>query len=140
MTEDLLAKAKETQSPEELLTLMRENGSEEFTMENAEALYAQIHTSGELTDEEMEAVTGGSHTKVNGQKYLVVTSGLHCKTGQYELGVTQNEKTGDYYFSKADHITLRFMWQSFSDDNQCGQCSHLSFTKSGTGYCDVSNG
>lgn len=56
---ELLEKAKQTKSAEELLALAKENKIE-MTEEQAKAYYAQLHpTSGEIADEELENVAGG---------------------------------------------------------------------------------
>jgi len=58
LTKELLAKAKETQTAEELLALAKENGME-LTQEEAEKYYAKLHQTGELADEELDNVAGG---------------------------------------------------------------------------------
>ena len=56
---ELLNKAKTTQSPEELLALARENGVN-LTAEEAKAYYGQLNpTTGELSDNELDSVSGG---------------------------------------------------------------------------------
>ncbi len=128
MTEEMIAKAREAQSAEELLQLAKDNGMEEFTMQDAEDLYAQMHASGEMSDEEMENVSGGGCTvKVDGKKYTVVTSGLKCFTGKYD-------GSGEV---RSDHKTTRVMWTMCSGSGCCGFCNHLGITSSGTGYCEV---
>ncbi len=137
MTEKMLAQARKAQSAEELLQLAKDNGMDEFAMEDAEDVYAQMHASGEMSDEEMENVAGGCTTKVDGQKYTVVTSGLKCFTGKWESGF--NGKT----CLRSDNSSLRRTWRgdftsmTFAGDNTCGTCIHLGFTKALTGYCEV---
>ena len=62
MNQELLAKAKEARSVEEILTFARENGIE-LTEEQAEALFARLHSDAcenrELPDEELEKAAGG---------------------------------------------------------------------------------
>lgn len=62
MDEKLLEKAKETKTVEELKTLLSENG---FDMddENAEEFYARIHSDEELSDEELDGLSGGREGK-----------------------------------------------------------------------------
>ena len=56
---ELLEKAKQTKSAEELLALAKENKIE-MTDEQAKAYYAQLHpASGEIADDELENVAGG---------------------------------------------------------------------------------
>ncbi len=132
MTEEMISKAREAQSAEELLQLAKDNGMDDFTMQDAEDVYAQMHASGEMSDEEMQNVSGGGcTTKVDGQKYTVVTSALHCFTGKWESGYD-----GDTCL-RSDNKGLRWFWSgSITGDNTCGTCIHLGF-KSGTGYCEV---
>lgn len=57
--QELFEKAKQTKSVEELLTLAKENGVE-LTEEQARAYHAQVNpTSGELSDDELDNVSGG---------------------------------------------------------------------------------
>lgn len=56
---ELLEKAKQVKSAEELLALAEENGVR-MTREQAEAYYAQMNPkSGELSDDELDNVAGG---------------------------------------------------------------------------------
>ena len=73
-TKELLEKAKSAESAEALLALAKENNYE-MTEEEAEAYFAQMHKSGELSDEELENVSGGGCRK-NG--HLVVTINYGC--------------------------------------------------------------
>ena len=59
MNEEMIAKAKEAKSVEELIALAKENGVE-LTEEDAKAYFAQLNpTKGELSDDELEDVAGG---------------------------------------------------------------------------------
>ena len=58
MNNELLEKAREAKTPEELLQLARENGKE-MTAEEAEAIFKSISGSGEISDEEIENAVGG---------------------------------------------------------------------------------
>ena len=58
LTPELLEKAKQAKSPEELLILAKENG-EELTEDSAKAYFDQLHKTGELTDDELDNVAGG---------------------------------------------------------------------------------
>ncbi len=63
ITPELLEKAKQAKSPEELIALAKENGTE-MTEESAKAYFDQLHKSGELADDELDNVAGGAcHTK-----------------------------------------------------------------------------
>ncbi len=58
MTNELLQKAKECKSAEELLALAKENGIE-MTDEEAEKKFAQLNNEGELSDDELSGAAGG---------------------------------------------------------------------------------
>ena len=55
---ELLQKAKEAKSAEELMTIAKENGVE-LTEEEASEYFARLNVSGELADEELDNVAGG---------------------------------------------------------------------------------
>lgn len=75
--QELLEKAKQTKSAEELLALAKENGME-LTEEQAKAYYTQFHpVSGELSDDELDNVAGGGCHSKDGR--LVVTEGYRCE-------------------------------------------------------------
>ena len=73
---ELLEKAKEAKSAEELVSLAEENGVE-LTEGEAEEYFAQLNKSGELSDEELDNVAGGGCHAKDGR--LVVTAGYTCE-------------------------------------------------------------
>ena len=58
LTKEQLEKAKAAKSVEELLALAKENGME-LTEEEAAKYFAEWHKEGELSDDELENVSGG---------------------------------------------------------------------------------
>lgn len=58
MNSELIQKAKEAKSAEELMELAKENGRE-FTLEQAQEYYDRLHSDGELADDELDNVSGG---------------------------------------------------------------------------------
>ncbi len=75
MEKELIAKARKVKTPEELIALAKENGTE-MTEESAKAYFGQLHpTSGELSDEELDNVSGGGC--YNGDR-LVTTVLNYC--------------------------------------------------------------
>ena len=59
MNKELLAKAKEAKTPQELFALAKENGVE-LTEESAKAYFNKLHPkTGELSDSELDNVSGG---------------------------------------------------------------------------------
>ncbi len=58
MNKDLIIKAKQAKSPEEILALAKENGMK-LTEESAKAYFAKLHKNGEVSDDELDSVSGG---------------------------------------------------------------------------------
>ena len=59
LTKELVAKAKEAKTPEELMALAKENGIG-LTEEETKAYFDRLHPqSGEISDEELDNVSGG---------------------------------------------------------------------------------
>ena len=60
LTPEMIEKAKAAKSAEELLELAKENGVE-MTVDEAATYFAQLNpTSGELSDDDLDAVAGGA--------------------------------------------------------------------------------
>ncbi len=58
LTPELIAKAKAAESAEELLELAKENGVD-ITEDEAKTCFEQLHANAEVSDDELEAVSGG---------------------------------------------------------------------------------
>ena len=141
---ELIEKAKQAKSVEDLLALAKENGVE-MTREEATQYFALLNpTSGELSDEELDNVAGGGcSVKVGGHKYTVVSSGVSCFNGCYENGMFWDCMNAVYIPKKKDNEGLRKLWHGMAQVSEmgackcCGSCYHLEF-KNGTGYCGKS--
>lgn len=59
ITEELLEKIKSVKSAEEMMALAKENGIE-ISAEDAEKYYVQLAKTGELSDDELDNVSGGA--------------------------------------------------------------------------------
>ncbi len=57
-TSELLEKAKLAKSAEELIALAKENGTE-LTEEEANTYFAKLNKNGEISDDELDSVSGG---------------------------------------------------------------------------------
>jgi predicted ribosomally synthesized peptide with nif11-like leader len=57
-TPELIAKAKAAESAEALLALAKENGVD-LTEDEAKTCFEQLHANTEISDDELEAVSGG---------------------------------------------------------------------------------
>ena len=85
LTPELIEKAKEAKTPEELLTLAKENGVE-ITAEEANAYFAQLHKSGEISDDELDSVSGGGKCgTIYHNKRPVITAGNSCNLWRCEV-------------------------------------------------------
>lgn len=73
---EMMLKAKEAKSAEELLALAKEN-SIELTKEDAEVYIKMNGESGELSDNELDGVTGGAAYTIR-DGYLIVTNFHEC--------------------------------------------------------------
>ena len=132
-TPELIEKAKTAKSTEELIALAKENGIE-LTEDKAEEYFERLNRSGELSDEELDNVSGGGcHTKVNGSKYTVVSSGCKCFTGKYEFFC--DIVNGTLILKDGAQNRPR-EWDFFAMDGCCGRCYHLGIKK-GIGYCKL---
>ena len=84
LSEELIAKAKGTKTPEELAALAKES-SIDLTEEEAKAYFEQLHPkTGELSDDELDNVSGGCHTKgglSDDELDNVAGGGCHTKGG-----------------------------------------------------------
>ena len=131
LTPEMIEKAKAAGSAEELLELAKANGVE-MTADEAAAYFAQLNPkSGELDDDDLDAVAGGGCESSTG--HTVVTSGCSCFTGQFEFILTisreefSNLGEKDEYYARTDHLGDRKTWFKFASYGCCGSCRHLEF-------------
>ncbi len=73
---ELIEKAKQAKSPEELIALAKENGAT-LSAEEARACFNQINKTGELNDDELDNVAGGgcsgyASVSIDGHYYKLV--------------------------------------------------------------------
>ena len=116
LTNEQLIKAKECKSAEELLAYANEIGYE-LTEDEAKMYFNDWHKEGELADEELDNVAGGS-TCINGRSYsdedhgwLIVTAGNSC-----------------------DMYTYQDKWALSTDNGTCYNCINLDI-EDGIYYC-----
>ena len=100
MKKELLAKAKNTKTPEELLCLAQENG-EEMTEESAKAYFELLHPkTGKIADEELDNVAGGGCHTDDGREIVTVghgCTGFECKkcgSKNIIIGLIKREVSG----------------------------------------------
>jgi predicted ribosomally synthesized peptide with nif11-like leader len=101
ITPELIAKAKEAKSAEQLLEIAKENGVE-LTEEEAKTYFAQLGASGAVSDDDLDAVAGGSDCPFgNGKTTNVfkpgnkvkVINGTKCSCGS-DIGVVSTAAVG----------------------------------------------
>ncbi len=133
-TPEMIEKAKAAKSAEELLEVAKAGGIE-MTADEAKTYFAQLTPkSGELDDDELDAVAGGG-CKSGSSGRMVVSSGCACFNGQFEH-VCVNPSAGDYTLRRTDNEGLRKTWAewAYGSGGRCGVCYHLEF-EGGTGVC-----
>ena len=126
---ELLKKAREAESPEELLKLAHENGIEDFTDENAKAYFEAMHRSGELADEEIDVSAGGCKkggktvvTHLNRCDEFICKSCGRYMVGTYDGGFAAH---GAYIFGPLD----------CNKDQFCCNCKYFIY-ESGLWLCN----
>ena len=135
-TPEMIARAKQATSVEELLALAKDNHIE-LTEEEANAFFARNEADNrELADDELDNVSGGGCETSDG--HTIVTSEKKCFTGQYSPNYVIYYKGTEWERSEWNNesdMGLRKLWfANCSGANRCGNCIHLEF-KGGTGYC-----
>lgn len=122
---ELLEQAKKAKSAEELMSIAKENGME-LTKEEAEAYFAQLNKSGELSDEELDNVAGGGCHNKDGR--LVVTVWYNCS--DFTCKKCGRKNTGDH-FHIIDGYRTNYM-------QQCQFCKYISY-EGGLWLCNKPN-
>ena len=123
MNEEMIAKAKEAKSVEELIALAKENGVE-LDEESAKAYFDRLHPkTGEVSDDELENVSGGGcHT---GDGRLVVTIQHQCehyqcrRCGKNDFSIWDIEYM-EHHCPEAGNLPFIC---------ECKQCKHMSYEK-----------
>ena len=123
LTPELLEKAKQAKSPEELIALAKEKGTE-MTEESAKAYFEQLHKSGELADDELDNVSGGcGDDEPVDRRMKVSPSDEGCM--YYACGICE-EQAG----------TCRC--RSYAE-SKCGTCLHIRYKGDGSAVCNSKN-
>ncbi len=118
--EELIAKARRANSPEELLALAKENDME-LTEESAEAYFEQFHKSGELSDDELDNVSGGGCYK--GDR-LIVTMKNACD--EYKCANCGKRVRGGRCMNSKNHHCHA---NNRSHAVCCNTCAYCSYEK-----------
>ena len=125
LSSELIAKAKETKTPEELMAFAKENG-EEMTEESAKAYFDLIHPqSGEVSDDELDNVSGGGCHADDGREIVTVChgcTGFLCK----KCGVGYTKYLGAAVCKGCGRIAY------------CNRCKYCTYEK-GLWLCNKDN-
>lgn len=114
LTPELIEKARRAKSPEELLALAGENGIE-ATEEEARDYFEQLNKSGELSDDELDNVSGGGCGGDNKPKCR------KCGGTLVYTGSTFPRKSYYYACQRCHRICCSKDGYSLRDDN-CPHC------------------
>lgn len=132
LTPELIEKARAAKNAEELLTLAKENNVE-MTEESAKAYFEQLHpASGELSDDELNDVSGGGCHTSDGR--LVVTVGHICGYWQCKNCSDHGYGFGDR--NNMDVHTCPDMCGGGKVFACCDTCSRCSYEK-GLWLCNL---
>ncbi len=88
LNKEILEKASNADSAEDILALAEENGFE-LSKEKAEEYFERLNNSGELSDEELDNVSGGCGD------YSYKTTSMTCMKCQQRIVSVTNKKTGE---------------------------------------------
>ena len=124
LTPELLEKAKQAKSPEELISLAKESGIE-LSSEQAAAYFAKLSSEdGGLTDDELDNVSGGGCFGEDYDNRIKVSPTTHdCM--YYACGICEEQA----YYCKC---------RSMGEHN-CGTCLHIRYDTDGVTYCNSVN-
>ena len=121
-TPELLEKAKQAKTPEELAALAKENGAQ-LTAEEANTYFAKLHKSGEISDDELDSVSGGGKCgTIYHDERPVVTVGNTCDLWRCEKCHTKKRDMGSS-MTFDECVTCRCL----------GVCSNCEYSRSEDG-------
>ena len=121
---DMIAKAKDAESAEALLAMAKENGLE-LSEEDAKCYFAQLHRKGEISDDELEDVSGGQCK--NGDKYVVIAT-QSCEEWKCP-------KCGGHLYDSIFVSMLHDCSDGKTKQAICDNCVHCSYER-GLWLCD----
>jgi len=115
--EDLILKAKEAKSAEDLLVLAEKNGIE-LTKEEAKNYFAELHPSGELADDELDNIAGGGCGVYTSNDDLLV--GMYNQCDLFECFYCGRPYDGEHKHRCHDEKTGELVFR----ENECHNCKH----------------
>lgn len=128
-TPENMAKAKQAKSAEELLALAKESGIE-LSEEAAQKYYNELHKTGELSDDELDNVSGGCGG--SSSPYPAAKFDSDCE--KFQCACCGRRKTP----GQTDH-TCTSGGTPHTQKNHCGICRYVESDSTGTLRCHVSD-
>ena len=134
--EEMIIKAREAKSADEILALAKENGMD-LTEESAKAYFEHLNKTCELSDTELENVSGGGCYTSGGK--LIVTCGHSCEhwtcisCGCGLTRITVRNKDFPYGHEHAYHqdywhySTGYCKYKGSDDDLTCKNCKYYDY-------------
>ena len=119
LTPELIAKAKTAKSAEELLVLAKEN-SVELTEEEAKIYFEQLNANVALSDDDLDAVSGGSDCPVGKDKYFDIDEKvkIKCTKCGWKVGViSRHPQLGTRCVRCANVNCLAIVYAGVDDKN-----------------------
>ena len=101
MDQEIIAKEREAKSAEELLAMAKENDIE-LTGEQAKEYYDRLHATGELSDDELDSVSGGCDKIGIGNVCPKCGSRDYYGTGEYHYWTYRGLSMKDQYLQCKD--------------------------------------
>ncbi|MBQ3507357.1 MAG: Nif11-like leader peptide family RiPP precursor [Clostridia bacterium] len=144
LTPEMIAKAKNTKTSEELIALAKENGIE-MTEEEAKTFFAQLNPpSGELSDDELADVAGGGCYGSDGRLIVTILHSCdlwtctHCGSGLSMVRFRNRNFPYGHpkaYGYKKEHHNYKHCPRTDSESEWvCKNCVHMSYE--GAWYCN----
>ncbi len=128
MDKNLILKAKQAKSPEELIALAKENGVE-MTEESAKAYFDQLHKTGEVAEDELGNVSGGGCHARDGRMITTVLN--YCSRWHCDKDGNLSKLYGEAFGGGA------FVCHSCGSVAVCKTCMFCSYEK-GLWLCNCS--
>ena len=131
--EEMILKAREAKSPDELLKIAHDAGMTDFTEENARVYFNALNQSGEMSDEEIDAAGGGCAVRAHDQK--MVSALNFCK--HYRCNICH---TGSNSLKRKEkYLPDKEIFYACNRDanhvNRCDTCYYCSYEK-GAWWCN----
>lgn len=126
---ELIARAKEVKSAEELIALAKDNNVE-LTEEQAKTYFEQLNATGAISDDELDAVAGGGCGDTEEERRLYpdnavveTTDGSACSKCESKRGyITYRLGTGHYAFRCVKCVSCDTVMHYYFDKNRIVLC------------------